>query len=247
MNRIINIYADVETFYDYRRGLLQWLLTKDKEFETPEARKYEADRLWEMHIADNYRKRRMDTFSYPQFDIDRAKFDAIYKERSVEHWASGMYYLTPLIKNMLAKVIDLEGLDDKPIDIKEVKLYVNTYPYDFGQELTDLLVEQIRIGLKGMVTVSAIHAPHAKLDAKFYGQYRYVFRYAFMLDEESTLFMETLKEHPNPETTYIIPDIISRDTDLFIGPVKDWMFGTLVPLSPSGRFIPIERILYDYA
>lgn len=245
MNRVINVYADLESFYDYRRGLLQCLMTKD--IEDPDKRKYEADRLWELQIADNYRKRRMDTFNYPEFGIDKETFQEIYKQRGIEHWATGMYYPTPLIKNMLAKVIDLESLEDKPIDIKEIKLYVNTYPYDFGKELTDELVDHLRKGMKGMVTVSAIHAEHAKLDAAFYGQYQYVFRYAFMLDEDSTAFMETMKEHPNPDTTYVIPDIISRDTDMFVGSVKDWMFGALVPLAPAGRFIPLERTLFDYA
>lgn len=245
MNRIINVYADVEAFYDYRRGLLQCLMTKD--IKDPDERRYKADKLWEMHIADNYRKRRMDTFNYPEFDIDKEKFAEIYKQRGVEHWATGMYYPTPLIKNLLAKVIDLEGLDDKPLDIKEVRLYVNTFPYDFGQELTDLLIEQIRIGMKGMVTVSAVHSDHSQMDARSYGQYQYVFRYGFMLDTDSTVFMESITANPTPDTFYIIPDIISRDTDVFAGDVKEWMFGALVPLSPVGKFIPIERQLFDYA
>lgn len=244
MNKVIKVYADVEAFFDYRRALLQMLMTED--IEDPDKRKYEADRLWELHIADNYRKRRMDTFNFPDFGIDKARFEKIYKERGIEHWATGMYYQTPLVKNMLAKIIDLEGLEDRPINIKEINLYVNTYPYDFGEELTAELIEHIRVGMKGMVNVGAIHRPHAKLDAKFYGNYNYVFRYAFLLDEDSTAFMESFTGSPSPETAYIVPDILSRDTDLFSGPVKDWIFGAMVPLAPIGRFIPIERSLFDY-
>lgn len=245
MNRVINIYASIDSFFDYRRGLLQYLMTKD--VEDPDKRKYKADKLWEMHIADNYRKRRMDTFSYPQFNIDRDKFLALYKQRSTEHWEMGMYYPTPLISKILSIVIDLEGLTEKPIDISEMKLFINVFPYQFTNEQLKELAESVRVGLKGTMVVKTIYSDPNSHDSRFYGQYQYIFDYNLITDETSTLFMEGLTSNPIPDTAAIVPDILIRETETFKGPVKDWMFGAYTSLSPLIRLIPTDRSLFDYA
>lgn len=245
MNRVINIYASIESFFDYRRGLLQYLMTKD--IEDPDKRKYEADKLWETQVADNYRKRRMDTFNYPQFNIDGAKFKELYKQRSTEHWETGMYYPTPLINKILGVILELEGLNDKPIDISEMKLFINTFPYKFTKEQLQELTESVRIGLKGTMTVKTIYTDPSDHDSRFYGQYQYVFAYNLVSDESSTLFINGIKENPIPDTAAIIPDILIRETDTFKGPVRDWMLGAYTSLSPLIRLIPVERSLFDYA
>lgn len=245
MNRVLDIYADADSFFDCRRGLLQCLMTEG--MPEPVVRRAEADRLWELHIARNYKERKFDTYNYPQVGIDEDKFKAIFKQRSVEHWATGMYYPTKLTSNLVSKIIDIEGLTDKPMDIKQVRLYVNTYPYDFDEQLTAQLVEAIRYGLRGVVEVKAIYSDPSTQDAKFYGQYNYVFRYNLLLDETSEALMNSFMANPIPETSFIIPDVLVRDNDTFTGNHKDWMQAGLVTLLPALKLLPIDHSLYDYA
>jgi len=254
MNRILDIYADAESFFDYRRGLLQFLMTEgdypdngveltDEQFE---ARKALGDSQWEMHIAKNYRDRRLDTFNYPFFGIDEAKYKKILKERSLKHWSTGMFYPTKLADKMIARVIDMEGLTEKPIDIKKVRLFVNTFPYEFGTEMTEALVAHLTTAFKGMIEVKAIHSDPAAQGAKFYGQYQYVFRYNLMLDESSELLMNTFQDNPIPETTFVVPDILVRETDAFAGKVKEWYQAAMTPLAVALKVVPIEHAEYDY-
>lgn len=258
MNRTLDVYADVDSFFDYRRGLLQYLMTEkdfpegynpkteQEAFERMEDRKSQGDKLWALHVERNYQERRFDTFNYPQFDINEEKFKAIYKERSLKHWATGMFYPTRLIKQLVTRIIDIESLTDKPIDIKEVRLYVNTFPYVLDEALTAELVESIRYGLKGLVAVKAIYSDPATHTAQFYGQYNYVFRYNMMHDESSEAFSESFKEHPIPETAFVLPDVLVRDNDTFAGEVKDWMIASFLWLGPALKLLPIEHSLYDY-
>lgn len=244
MNRVLDVYADADSFFDYRRGLLQYMMTEG--IEDPDARKAEGDRLWTLHVERNYKERRFDTFNYPQLGIDEDKFKTIFKQRSLQHWAGGMYYPTRLIKQMVTRIIDIESLTDKPIDIKQVRLYVNTFPYEFDETLTAELVEAIRYGLKGLVSVKAIYSDPSTHDSKFYGQYNYVFRYNMLHDDSSETFNESFKSHPIPETAFVVPDIIVRDNDTFTGNVKDWMLAALLWVGPALKMLPIEHSLYDY-
>lgn len=258
MNRVLDVYADADSFFDCRRGLLQYLMT-EKDFpdgynpksekealERMEDRKAQGDKLWALHIERNYKERRFDTFNYPQFDIDEDKFKAIFKERSLKHWATGMYYPSRLVKQLVTRIIDIESLTDKPIDIKEVRLYVNTFPYEFDDALTAQLVESIRYGLKGLVSVKAIYSDPVTHDAAFYGQYNYVFRYNMLGDETSQVFSESFQKNPIPETGFVVPDILARPTDTFAGSVKDWMLAAFLWLGPALKLLPIEHSLYDY-
>lgn len=259
MNRTLDVYADVDSFFDCRRGLLQYLMT-EKDFpegynpksekealERADDRKAQGDKLWALHVERNYKERRYDTFSYPQLGIDQDKFKAIFKERSLKHWATGMYYPTRLIKQLVTRIIDIEGLTDKPMDIKEVRLFVNTFPYEFDEKLAAQLVEAIRYGLRGLVTVKDIYSDPSTHDTAFYGQYNYVFRYNMLYDETSRAFSESFKTNPIPETGFVVPDILARgDDNTFAGSVKDWMLATFLWLGPALKLLPIEHSLYDY-
>lgn len=244
MNRVLDVYADAEAFFDYRRGLLQCLITEH--ITDPEQRKAEGDRLWALYIERNYRERKFDTYNYTHIGIDADRFKDIFNRRGLEHWGTGMYYPTKLIKNMIARIIDIEGLTDKPMDIKEVRLYVNTFPYQFSPEHTAELIECIRYGLKGLVKVQAIYSDPSTHDAKFYGQYNYVFRYNLLLDESFTALSETFMGNPIPDTNFVIPDVLVRPNETFAGPHKDWMMASLLMMAPAIKLLPIEHSLYDY-
>jgi hypothetical protein len=258
MNRVLNIYADADAFFDYRRALLQYLMT-EKDFPEPTSplsakeamerlqdRKAQGDRLWTLHCEKNYKERRLDTFNFPQLGIDEAKFKEIFDKRSVDHWATGMFYPSRLITQMVSRVIDIEGLTDKPVDIKEVRLWVNTFPYQFGEDLTAQLVENIRYGLRGIVNVKAIESDPATHDSNFYKQYDYVFRYNMLIDESSRQLMETFKTNPIPDTAFVVPDILAREDGTFASNVKDWMLASYLWLGPALKVLPIEHSLYDY-
>jgi hypothetical protein len=244
MNRSLSVYADVEAFFDYRRGLLQCLMTDH--IEDPDQRKAEGDRLWDLYIARNYRDRKFDTYNYTHIGIDAERFKAIHAQRSLAHWATGMYYPTKLISTMVARIIDIEGLTEKPMDIKEVKLFVNTWPYQFDEEHIAELVEFIRVGLRGLVQVQAFSSDPAKHDAKFYGQYNYVFRYNLLLDETCEALMNSFQANPIPETNFVVPDVLVRPNDTFAGEHKDWMMASLLMMAPAIKLLPIEHSLYDY-
>ena len=245
MNREIDIYADADSFFDCRRGLLQCLMTDH--ITDPEQRKAEGDRLWELYIERNYRARKFDTYNYTHIGIDADRFKAIFDQRSLAHWATGMYYPTKLIKNLVSRIIDIEGLTEKPMDIKEVRLYVNTWPYQFDSEQTAELIESIRVGLRGLVKVQAIYSDPNMHDAKFYGQYNYVFRYNLLLDETCKALVESVQANPIPETNMVIPDVLVRPNDTFGGEHKEWMLASLLLLAPALKLLPIEHSLYDYA
>lgn len=244
MNRVLDVYADADSFFDFRRGLLQCLITDH--ITDPEQRKVEGDRLWELYVARNYRDRKFDTYNYSHIGIDAAKFKAIYDKRSLEHWATGMYYPTKLTGTMIARIIDIEGLTDRPMDIKEVRLHVNTWPYAFDSEQTAELIESLRIGFRGLVKVQAMYSDPSTHDARFYGQYNYVFRYNLLLDESCKALVESVKDHPIPDTNMVIPDVLVRPNETFAGDHKDWMLAGVMLLAPALKLLPIDHSLYDY-
>ena len=241
MNRLIKVYTELDSLYDYRRGLLQWLLTEG--ITDDELRKREGDRLWNLHIDKNYRERRMDTFEYPGLKINAERFKALYKERTLTNFL--MYYPTKLSRNLLSSVIDLEQLTDVPITIQGVVLYLNLFPYVFDEELKQDLVEHLGTLFGGRVEVKLIDEDMRKADGSYYRQYNYVFKYN-LLGEENRVFQETMSKHPNPETAFIIPDVLNREADAFAGSVKDWMFAWSLSVAQVARFIPVGHDLYDF-
>lgn len=257
MNKDILIYVDLDALYDYRRGLLQCLLT-EKEFPPvpgqtakeevayANLRKSKGDELWEKYISRNYRERRFDTFSYPGLDIDQDKFKAIFAKRSVEHWATGMFYPTALTKRLFSCVMDIENIAERPIEIASIKLFVNTFPYQFDKELTEVLKESLRVNFKGMFEIKTIHSDQSLQDASFYGQYNHVFRYNLLLDETSKSLMDTFTAKPIPDTSFIVPDIQLFGQTTFEGDTKDWMLAAFISLGPALKLLPIEHSLYDY-
>lgn len=244
MNRTLKVYVDVDSLFDYRRALLQYMMTEG--IEDPEERVVKGDKLWAAHIERNYKERRFDTFNYPQFSIDEDRFNTIYRQRSVEHWQAGMFYPTRLVKQMIKRIIDIESISDKPLEIKEIKVYVNTFPYEFSEEHLAELEECVRVGLKGLGVVSTFFSNPSDHDAKFYGNYDYVFRYNMVLDESALAFFDSFTANPIPKTSFILPDILARGNDTFSGPPKEWMLAAFLWLGPALKLLPIEHSLYDY-
>ena len=242
MNRIIKIYTEADTLFDSRRGILQHLMTQHISEDTK--RKAEGDRLWDLHIAANYKNRRLDTFEFPHLGITREKFEKFYEQRAVSHWL--MYYPTNFVKDLLPTVLDLEGLSDKPIDIKGIEVYVNTFPYLFDEELKQSFLDHCRSAFAGVVNVKLLDTDVREAGAGYYQQFDYVFKYDLLTSKHSKPFMNSLTTVMIPDVTFVVPDVLVKETDELTGPISDRIFAMSVLIAPALKLIPIKHQFYDY-
>lgn len=240
MNRELRVYTEIQSLYDVRRGLLQWLMTEGITDDAMRIR--EGDRLWGLHMAKNYKERRMDTFEFPHLKINKARYDALAAAPSLEHWL--MFYPTLATKTMLRKIMELEQLTDVPITIKGVTLFVNTFPYAFDQEMQDSFLEQCNKLFGFRFAVKLTYNDPSLMPAESYLPYDYVFKYNLMA-EGNTLFQETVGKTPMPNVTFVIPDILVKDVESFTGSISDRIFAWSMALAPVVKFIPIGHVFYD--
>lgn len=241
MNRNLMVYTEVQSMYDMRRGLIQWLLTEGITDDVLRTR--EGDRLWDLHITRNYEERRMDTFDYPHVGITKAKIDALVQEAKLEHWL--MFYPTNLCRSLFRKIVELEHLDEKPLDIKGVTLYINTFPYQFTEEMETDFIAHCNSLFGGRFEIRLQHTDTTKAEASFYRQYNYVFKYD-ILAEAGKVFQETVKKQPIPSVTFVVPDILNREVEGFTGPVADRIFAYSLTIATVVKLIPIQHAFYDY-
>jgi hypothetical protein len=243
MNKVLEVYTEIDCIYDPRRGLLSLLMTPD--ITDDAKRKEEGNRLWDLHIADNYKERQLDYFSYPFFNIDREKYEAVWKKRSLSDWL--MYYPSNFYNDFIRTVVQLEQLDEKPVSIKTVNLNVNTFPYDFDQSMLDDFVLHCKAAFKGLVSVKTFKSDPAKMDALYYKQFRYVFKYDSLIGEDSRLLMESLSKNPIPGTAFVVPDILAKKLDTFTGSVSDLIFSMSMSLGTAITLVPIKHQFFDYS
>lgn len=241
MNRNLKVYTEVQSMYDMRRGLIQWLLTEGITDDVLRAR--EGDRLWDLHIARNYEERRMDTFDYPHVGITKAKIDALVKEAKLEHWL--MFYPTSLCRTLFRKIVELEHLDEKPLDIKGVTLYVNTFPYEFDGAMQDEFLAYCNSLFGGRFDIKLQFSDTTEAGPAFYRQYNYVFKYD-VLAEAGAHLQTTIKSMPIPEVTFVVPDILSREVEGFTGAVADRIYAYSLTLAHVFKLIPISHAFYDF-
>jgi len=243
MNRRLNVYAELHTLYDYRRGLIQWLLTEDFQ-GSDEARKAEGDRLWDVHFAKSYKERRFDFFEYPDFNINRKRFDELFEKRSLQHFL--MYYPTNFMDDMIKVILDQEGLSEKPINIQGIDLHVNIWPYQFDEETEADFIKYAKSAFKGLADVKVISVNNTNLTPLFYRQFAYVFKYDLMMSQASEAFNATLSETPIPDTTIVIPDILIEESEHIIGLISDRIHAVAKVLALVVKMVPVAHAFYDY-
>lgn len=241
MNRIIKIYTELDSFYDYRRGLLQWIMTQGISDDV--LRKREGERLWEQHMAKNYAERRMDTFEYPALGINRDVFRKAHAERSLTNFL--MYYPTNLSRQLVTKVIELEQLTDIPINIGGLVLYVNLFPYEFDEELRQGFIDHCFTLFGGRVEVKTLFEDTSKAEPLYYRQFDYVFKYD-ILGEDCRAFQDNLLGQPNTNTAFIVPDVLVREVEAFQGPIIDRIFAWSMTMAATVRIVPIAHSFYDF-
>lgn len=242
MNRVLNAYAELDGFFDTRRALLQWLMTDGITDDV--LRKREGDRLWNLHMAKNYRERRMDTFEFQDLKINRKVFKELWDKRSLEHFL--MAYPTNMPDQMLAKILELEQLTDKPIDIKGVTLFINIFPYEFDEPMKTDFIDHCNSKFGGRFEIKLLNIDVRNAEPSFYKQFQYVFKYD-ILGEDSKAFQTNIMHQPTLETAFVVPDILAKEATAFQGSVADRIFAYSLTVAAVVKFIPINHAFYDAA
>lgn len=250
MNKIINCYADIDSLFDYRRMLIQKWITRNGTFPTDDARRMEADRLWEMHFETNYRNRRMDTFEHPHFGLNLQVFKKLFDERTVSDWACG-YYASGFMGGFLNAIIDQEQLTELPLSIKGVTLHINVFPYVLDDELKQSLIDHCKTrfshGTEGSrVDVKVLDADIRSSTVNYYKQFDYVLKYDLLTNPDYKPLSESIGSPPIPSTTFLIPDVLVKEVEDLQGPVADRIFAVSLPLAPAFKIVPVKHSFYDY-
>lgn len=258
MSKLILAYADLDAIYDYRRCLIQKWITRHMEIPNPaslsdaeyakrqQERRMAGDALWDMHIAKNYAERRLDTFEFGMFGLNQKIFRELYNNRSVADWNYG-WYPSNFTKRVLKVIIDLEGLTDKPIAIQGVKLTVNVWPYQLDAEAKESLKAHLLSRWGGRMDVAIIDADTRQSTPAYYKQFGYVFKYGMLLYEDYKQFFENLENPPIPDTTFLVPDILVKETEHLEGSIGDRLFAQSLAFAIAFKTVPVAHQFYDYA
>jgi hypothetical protein len=156
-----------------------------------------------------------------------------------------MYYPTNLSRQLLRRVMELEQMTDTPINISGFILYVNLAPYAFDEELTQAFIDHCFTLYGGRVDVRVLNEDVSQAEPSFYRQFDYVFKYN-ILAEECRTFMEHIQEQPNPNTTFVVPDILVREVDSLQGSILDRIYAWSLTIATAVKFIPIAHAFYDF-
>lgn len=258
MNRVIQCYTEIDSIYDPRRGITQkWMvsdlinpdadnMTDDQYAEYIKLLRYEGDARWEKFAQTNYKERRMDRFEYPGLTFNRTQFNEMYKARSLADFGFG-YYKSKFTQNFLKTLIDLELMAETPNMFSKIVLHVNIYPYVMDEPMRQDLVDHLQLRFGGKVEVKTINSRSTTHDVSYYGQFDYVLKYDLLIGEDSKTLCESVGSIPIPGTTFIIPDILVKESDEFTGEIADRIFSSTLQLAPVFRVMPIHHSFYDYA
>lgn len=241
MKRVLRVYTELHSLFDYRRGLVQWLITEDK--GNDELRRGEGDALWDLHFAKNYKERRMDRYEFPHFDLTDEKFKAALKDVSLTNFL--MYYPTNFYRMFMEQVIGIEHMGDTPLEFTGVEIYINVNPYKFDTETLIDLRDAINSRFRGRYEVHLIDENPKELTARYYSQFNHVFKYDILLGDYEW-FSKSLESDPIPNTTFYVPDLYLRESKEIKGLPRDVIFNMSMTLAASVRLIPVAHKLYDY-
>lgn len=245
MNRRIGAYTEVDCIYDSRRAILSLMATEDMSDKGDRLRKAEGDALWDLHFAKNYKERRMDTFEYPAFGINREKFLERYNKRSVSDW---LFMYPSGIRDRLVKVIlEQEQLVDRPINISGIDLYINVFPYVFDEEMMDSFKKHCETMFQGFIKVHLLNLDYRNMTTLFYKRFNYVFKYDMLLSEDYKAFADSLTVTPIPDTCVAVPNLLVEETDELTGPIADRIQAMGYMISSTVKLISIDHSFYDYA
>ena len=243
MNRDIGVYATLDSFYDYRRGLIQGIITKNFK-GTEDQRKAKGDELWDKFFDKDYKQRRMDLYEKPKLGLTKKSFEQAYKERNNGSFVH--YYPSNLFRFMLKHIIESEELAEGPRGIRSITLTINTFPYELDAEMNQELKESVFRRFRGKFEVRTINQDPATKTTSFYAAFQHVFVYNLLLGEEHKWLMESLGSHPIPETKFHVPALLIDDKNEITGSPSDVIFAVSMALATAFTVLPINPNVYDY-
>lgn len=128
------VYVELDSLIDARLGVL-----------------LKAGYNFEEIISSGYHERQSDEF----FDLSIEDFKKLYQERDVEALSYGrVTNLIYVLKNILRDYVQLIG--SSPI-YNEVKLYLNTYPYQLSAYEEEQMVLCVKSWIDYLVPIEVIH------------------------------------------------------------------------------------------
>ncbi len=241
MNRVLKVYVELDGLFDYRRGLIQKLITQD--IVNDSERKRKGDELWATYCETNYNKRNIDNFEYPGLDLKHDQWVKAYKERSIGDFL--MFYPTNLPSYLFRKIIEIEAANEKPLDISGLTLFVNVHPYVLDDELKEELIQHLRVRFGGKFVIKLLDHDPSTMTSTYYRQFDYVFKYD-ILSGPYEWFRRSLETKPIPEVTFFVPDLFAEDVPDIEATPQSLLFACSISVSAIWKMVPIEHNAFDY-
>lgn len=241
MNKEIKVYTELDSWFDYRKGLIMGLLADNS---LPlEQRLTNAHTKWEQHIKKQYEDRRFDIYHYPSANINADDFKRAYDQRNIN---SFIYYMPSNLGSLLLKTImETEYEYEQLTNIKSFSITVNTFPYVLDEEQQKELINSLQGRFKGRHPITLIHKDVTKATPSFYRTFNYVYKYDILLNDYKS-FMEALPKEPIPETVFFVPDVLLKPVEHITGKPHTVLeaFGLTIVNIMSIK--PIPKSIYDH-
>ena len=242
MNRI-DIFTDIASLFDLRRGIITHI-----------AREHNPNFTWSL-FDPIYQKRKMDYFIREDIGITPEKYKERYSRISIDDWADEKecyFYPTHLTDSMLQIVRGLEYGETATILMDKLTLTVNTYPFEFSEELRNHLYISLKGAFKIPIDIRFVRLVEDELTGPYLNNYHYVFRYDQLISEKNKVWFDTLKDIRNLGTKYIVPDLLAKNYDpesagvLRSVSVKEHIGKLSAVMGGTVFFIPVDKKIYQF-
>lgn len=240
----IDIYSDIGSFFDLRRGIITHL---SRENGHPEFK-------WEL-FDPIYQKRKMDYFIREDLGITPEGYNERYARRTIDDWADEnecYFYPTNLSSEILQIVRSIEYGSSHTIIMSSLTLSINIYPFDMSPALEQELLGTLRAAFKIPVDVKLINVPDSDITAPYLNSFDYVFRYDHLIRPTSKRWFETLGDLRKMGTKYIVPNLLAKNyseesgSTLKTVSVEDHIRKCSGVLGGSVIFIPVDKKIYQF-
>lgn len=244
MNNTLNIYTELNSLFDIRRGILTHLARENGN----------PDFKWEQ-FDPIYQKRNMDYFNRPDIGITPEGYKERYNRRSIEDWADEnecYFYPTNLLSEMFQIVRSIEFGSSSTIMLSDMNLTINCFPFELSDRLKAELIVHLQASIKFKVGIKLVYIDYDNMTAPYLNSFDYVFKYDLLISSKSKPWFESLKDVKKPGTKYIVPDLLAKDYSEESNPqlgsvsVADHIRKCSAVLGGLVIFIPVDKKLYQF-
>lgn len=240
---MIRIYTDLDSLWDTRRMIL-----------TRMAREAGRPFDWDTNFAAVYKQRRFDIFNYPDFGFSEDGYWKRFEERTSGDWVSEneiFAYPSRLIYNIFKIVRELEFGVGKLLGVDRFELTINTFPYVLSEEQQRELDQVIAGTTSWDFDRQYVSVSHDELTPVFLGQFKYVFKYNLFVGRNETKgFWDRYFQTPAGQTTYIVPDVFAKESELPEGMDKESVKSLVSKLNMCQAgfvtWIAVDKAYFDY-